>query len=723
MRIFRLLVVCCLCLPGIVLASLPDLADLKDGNHTVYWSENWEDGMGLWSASNGVWEVGAPSYGTSECIGSRCAATNLDGQYPYNTYSRLESVSIDLPESPADGVLWLGFWHWFSNATVNGIDYCSVHIWTEADGWAEATAHYIRGSQVWAPYYLDISNYAGQTIKIGFFFNDEHTGYTSYLGPGWCVDQIKIFDGFFPELNISNRFDNVADFDWDGWYSDQGVWELGEPVSGISEAYSSRKCFGTNLNGQYPYAVYSRLMSPHTTLEATPLDGKLFFSFKQYCSLGSGNGIDEAYVQINDGTGWITLATMDWRNNLGSKWNERVYDISEYAGRRVQLGFIINDNHTGYTAYYGNGLYFDDLQFSEGALYVGNPERFENFTPNWLTSRGIWEVGEPTSGPGAAYSGTRCWGTNLSGNYPYGALDYLDTAPITLDNTPGLFLRFQHWYSFGSSNGVDFGYVNIKAEGGEWTTISPNFSGSSSGWSQWSYDLSEYAGQTVQFGFVIDDVHTGYTAYQGPGWYIDDFEIVGMAQREAPMDPFILDVSISSGPGELGFFYFASEIEKVIIYGSSVEGFLPTIGTRLAVLPPTVTSWTDNDNPGWPAMYYRVSVVDDLGNESVPILATNISPVQDENQAPTARLIDLKGAVPNPFNPSTYINFTLPRATMVDVEVYDISGRKVVDLLHKTLEAGPQKVLFSPRNLASGTYFARVSADGQTQTKKMVLLK
>lgn len=115
--------------------------------------------------------------------------------------------------------------------------------------------------------------------------------------------------------------------------------------------------------------------------------------------------------------------------------------------------------------------------------------------------------------------------------------------------------------------------------------------------------------------------------------------------------------------------------------------------------------------------------MDELGNESVPILATNISPVPDHDQIPDAGLVKLNGAIPNPFNPTTFISFSLPRAMMVDVEVYDISGRKVADLLHKNLEAGPHKIPFTPKSLASGTYFAHVSASDQTQTKKMLLLK
>jgi len=713
-------------LPSFCLAAIPDTPEIINENHTVYWSEDWEDGMGIWSASNGVWEVGIPCYGTSECIGNQCGATNLDGKYPYATNSRLESVWIDLPDSPKDNVLWLGFWHWFSNSASYGIDYGSVEICTEVDSvWVEKTHHFVRNGSIWAPFYLDISEYAGLAIRVGFHLRDVQDGSYAYQGPGWCVDQIRIFDGNFPTLNQINRLDQITDLDWEGWYPDQGVWELGAPVSGISQAHSRHDCFGTNLKGNYPYGTYSRLISPRVPLPESPLDNQLFFSFKQYCSLSGSYGVDQGAVQINDGTGWVTLYTCDWHNNLGGKWTEHTIDITEYIGEEVRIGFVIDDNQDGSYDYQSYGWYIDDLQFSEGAKYIGNPERFENFGPNWWTLRGLWEVGEPTTGPGTAWSPPNCWGTNLDGNYPYGALDYLNTPPITLDNTPGLTLRFKHWFSFSGQYGVDYGRVNIKPEGAEWVQLSPDFTGSSGGWTQYTHDLSIYAGQSIQIGFSIRDVQDGSYTRQSSGWYIDDFEIVGMPMAEAPVAPFELQVTISPDPAELVFPHTTVDIEKVVVYGSPVYDFKPTLGTRLAVLPPTAMIWDDIKRPGWPATYYRVSVVDILGNESVPIQAfwpQGYSSVETDRPQSSGGLM-LTGAAPNPFNPSTYIHCNLPSSMMVDVEIFDIGGRKVVDLLHKTMDAGPNKVQFTAKGLASGTYFARVCAGDQTETKKIVLLK
>lgn len=78
---------------------------------------------------------------------------------------------------------------------------------------------------------------------------------------------------------------------------------------------------------------------------------------------------------------------------------------------------------------------------------------------------------------------------------------------------------------------------------------------------------------------------------------------------------------------------------------------------------------------------------------------------------------------PNPFNPSTKIKFTLPSPENVKISIYDITGRKVKDLLNQNLTAGTHTVDFDATDLASGTYIYRINAGSFVQSKKMVLLK
>jgi hypothetical protein len=78
---------------------------------------------------------------------------------------------------------------------------------------------------------------------------------------------------------------------------------------------------------------------------------------------------------------------------------------------------------------------------------------------------------------------------------------------------------------------------------------------------------------------------------------------------------------------------------------------------------------------------------------------------------------------PNPFNPTTMIKFDLPKSALVALKVYDESGKEVATLVNENLKAGSYNFEFVTDGLASGIYFARLTADGNMLTKRMVLVK
>ena len=77
---------------------------------------------------------------------------------------------------------------------------------------------------------------------------------------------------------------------------------------------------------------------------------------------------------------------------------------------------------------------------------------------------------------------------------------------------------------------------------------------------------------------------------------------------------------------------------------------------------------------------------------------------------------------PNPFSTSTTITFRLTNSSFVELEVYDVLGRKVRTLLSETLEAGPHSVVFDAKDLAQGVYVARLRSEGTNQDLKMVVV-
>ncbi|MCS6989339.1 MAG: choice-of-anchor J domain-containing protein [Chloroherpetonaceae bacterium] len=80
---------------------------------------------------------------------------------------------------------------------------------------------------------------------------------------------------------------------------------------------------------------------------------------------------------------------------------------------------------------------------------------------------------------------------------------------------------------------------------------------------------------------------------------------------------------------------------------------------------------------------------------------------------------------PNPFNPSTIIQYDVAKAGRVTIEVFNVLGQKVETLVDEVKAAGRYSVAFNAKNLASGTYFCRMTAAGGefSQTMKMLFLK
>ena len=78
---------------------------------------------------------------------------------------------------------------------------------------------------------------------------------------------------------------------------------------------------------------------------------------------------------------------------------------------------------------------------------------------------------------------------------------------------------------------------------------------------------------------------------------------------------------------------------------------------------------------------------------------------------------------PNPFNPTTTIDFALKASSNVELSVFDMSGRKLIEAVNGRLNAGRHSVEIDAANLPAGVYLYRLNAGDFTSTRKMILLK
>jgi hypothetical protein len=83
---------------------------------------------------------------------------------------------------------------------------------------------------------------------------------------------------------------------------------------------------------------------------------------------------------------------------------------------------------------------------------------------------------------------------------------------------------------------------------------------------------------------------------------------------------------------------------------------------------------------------------------------------------------------PNPFNPVTTIEYSLPRRSQVSIEIFNMLGQRVRSLVNESKSAGSYRIEWNgcddaDKPVSTGVYLYRFQADDVVQTKKMLLLK
>lgn len=187
---------------------------------------------------------------------------------------------------------------------------------------------------------------------------------------------------------------------------------------------------------------------------------------------------------------------------------------------------------------------------------------------------------------------------------------------------------------------------------------------------------------------------------------------------------FALAPALPPGQGDIGRLYF------------STHGVLPQAVDTLVVDSTSVPNAT-----GDPRMPRTLSVSYLVENGANPLILNPAfkkgmailknaqqTAVGDGNAGNRPRSFGLAQNYPNPFNPQTAIAFSLPQATEVRLEVFNLLGRSVATLVEGPMSAGTHTVVWdgrdrSGRTVSSGIYLYRLKAGNYVETKKMLFLK
>ena len=171
------------------------------------------------------------------------------------------------------------------------------------------------------------------------------------------------------------------------------------------------------------------------------------------------------------------------------------------------------------------------------------------------------------------------------------------------------------------------------------------------------------------------------------------------------------------------------------VFGQAIQsGFLSTPGPSGNVQWGPELAALDSDNDGF-------TNGEELGDpdgtwsqgQPAPGDPNNISNPGDPNSTPPVVSIteldgipttyELSQNYPNPFNPTTTINFSTTQAGNVSLTIYNSLGEEIETLVNEFLPSGNYAFDWDARNLTSGVYFYRLTANNFVETKKMMLVK
>lgn len=218
---------------------------------------------------------------------------------------------------------------------------------------------------------------------------------------------------------------------------------------------------------------------------------------------------------------------------------------------------------------------------------------------------------------------------------------------------------------------------------------------------------------------------------------ISGFHVVQETFHHAPpvvVEPGSFQVSVRSGQVlQVTRTAYNPSVRPISWSSTSVDEYDWLIGMKDQSLPPrkpSMIGFTISAVDLEPRVYttsvsittsdfYGTEIVLDVEVTVLPALDT-VSEAVDESELPST--ISL-GNYPNPFNPTTTIQFELPQREQISLVVYDITGRQIRVLHDGELSAGSHEIRFDANDLPSGTYLYRLTTPTESKTGKMILVK
>lgn len=303
------------------------------------YTTGFENGWEGWSEVEGIWEVGSSSMVAAKS-GSSVIGTVLNGNTP-DRDARLTSPAIALPNISDTQEIRANFFHsfalWATKLDIQVSVYGEDKVWSD---W-QTLKQYINNSNSWSNEQIDLSAFAGSTIKLSFF-KQAYPGNGESKSPGYYLDNFKL--EVAPVIDTSTSWSIDFNQGFNGWWDPYGMWEIGELIPGVGpeNTLEGGQVVATNIAGMLQRTHY--FYSPTYAVPAS--GGFTNFVFKAWHDLG--NGFATLQISVNEEdfgwSSWSNIITpmMGLSPDLvpqSGGWRSWTLSLAPYAGQQVRLRF------------------------------------------------------------------------------------------------------------------------------------------------------------------------------------------------------------------------------------------------------------------------------------------------------------------------------------------------------------------------------------------------
>ncbi|MEX0722494.1 MAG: S8 family serine peptidase [Gracilimonas sp.] len=308
----------------------------------------------------------------------------------------------------------------------------------------------------------------------------------------------------------------------------------------------------------------------------------------------------------------------------------------------------------------------------------------------------------------------------------------LSTVPIIQDPPPQ-WGESQYGYDYGRDIGTSMAAPHVSG------TAALMFANMDS--SQFQDYENDPANMVLQIkDWILDSVDpvSGLNSITFSGGRLNAYKALLAMHHEDPPPPAPENLVLNPGPNFPSLSWDAvTEADSYAIYRRCDYGYyvdctpkLSPLGTSLTN---TYTDWTVIQNVTAPNpeehYQYAVRAVNEAGSSRYSNRVDAFGQSSSQKQVNKSgedypEKISMAHNYPNPFNPYTMIRYELPVQSVVNIEVFDMLGRRVAVLVDETKALGTHSVIFNAASLSSGVYIARFKVNGSiTKDLKMQLIK